>query len=104
MISGMEPELSGTLAEVILWAAQELRAAGTDSPRLAAELLLSSVLGWERARVIGHAPEPLEAGARDRFMALVRRHAAGEPLHYLTGQKEFFGLRFRVTPDVLIPR
>lgn len=101
MVEGLEPR---TLAESIRWAVEELRAAGIDSPRLAAEILLAHVLGWERARVIGHSGDPLDAEDANRFRSLVRRNAAGEPLHYLTGEKEFFGLSFHVTPDVLIPR
>jgi release factor glutamine methyltransferase len=94
---------------VTLWtelsrAGDEFRAAGVDAPRLTAEVLLAHVLGWDRARVIAHLHDPLAAAARKRFRALVGRRAAGEPLQYLTGQQEFYGLLFRVTPAVLIPR
>lgn len=47
---------------------------------------------------------PLAPEARERFAALVQRRSRSEPLQYLTGEQEFYGLRFRVTPDVLIPR
>jgi release factor glutamine methyltransferase len=77
---------------------------GRDSPHLAAEMLMAHVLGWERARVIGHDRDLLDDGHGESFRALVRRHAAGEPLHYLTGEREFYGLPFRVSPQVLIPR
>jgi release factor glutamine methyltransferase len=82
----------------------ELVRAGIESPRLTAELLLGHVLGWERVRLLSHAGDPLSAEAGEWFASLVRRRAAGEPLQYLTGMQEFFGLPFRVTPDVLIPR
>jgi release factor glutamine methyltransferase len=88
----------------IVWAVAELRAAQVDSPRLAAETLLAHVLKWERARIIGHTHDPLAAGPWAEYQVLVRRSARGEPLHYLTGEREFYGLSFLVTPDVLIPR
>lgn len=76
----------------------------SDTPRLDAELLLSFATG--RARSSLHAfPEravpPLEA---QRFAALVARRVAGEPLAYLTGEREFFSLALEVRPDVLVPR
>ncbi len=85
-------------------AGDEFRAAGVDAPRLTAEVLLAHVLGWERARIIAHLHDPLAAAAWEQFRGLARRRAAGEPLQYLTGQQEFYGLSFRVTPAVLIPR
>lgn len=72
--------------------------------RLTAEVLLAHILSWERARLIGHIYDPLAAGAWEKFRTLARHCAAGEPLHYLTGEREFYGLPFRVTPAVLIPR
>lgn len=95
---------SETVGSAILWAVGELGGARVDSPRLAAEVLLAHVLKWDRARLLGHANDSLGALPWDEFQALVRRSARGEPLQYLTGEREFFGLPFRVTPDVLIPR
>ena len=85
-------------------AGDEFRAAGVDAPRLTAEVLLAHVLGWERARIIAHLHDPLVAAAWEKFRLVARRRASGEPLQYLTGQQEFYGLSFRVTPAVLIPR
>lgn len=62
------------------------------------------VLGRDRAWIYTHPEEPLDAGALDRYFALVARRAAGEPTQYLTGTQEFWGLPFEVTPAVLIPR
>lgn len=93
-----------TVESAIAWAVAELRAAQVDSPRLAAEVLLGHVLKWDRARIIGHVRDPLGAGPWAEFQLLVRRSARGEPLNYLTGEREFYGLPFLVTPDVLIPR
>jgi len=73
-------------------------------PRLEAELLLCSVLGCERVWLIAHAEEGIDPSraraARDRFA----RRRAGEPVSYITGCREFYGLPLRVTLDVLIPR
>ncbi|HKC54389.1 MAG TPA: peptide chain release factor N(5)-glutamine methyltransferase [Burkholderiales bacterium] len=73
-------------------------------PRLEAELLLCSVLGCERVWLITHAEETVDSSnvrsARVRFA----RRRAGEPVSYITGGREFYGLALRVTPEVLIPR
>ncbi len=85
-------------------AAARLRAAGADSPRLDAEVLLRHLLGWDRARLYVALPDPLDHGAAERFDALVARRAAGEPVAYLTGRREFMGQPFAVGPGVLVPR
>ena len=82
----------------------QLLAAGVPSHALAAELLLMHTLGRDRAWLYAHADEPLDEAAREKYFALVARRAAGVPTQYLTGQQEFWGLEFEVTPDVLIPR
>jgi release factor glutamine methyltransferase len=61
-------------------------------------------LGWDRVRVLSHPEHLIEEGTRELLGNLVLRRVHGEPLQYLTGEKEFFGYSFRVTPDVLIPR
>ena len=93
-----------TVGAALSWATEEFRRAKVDSPRLTAEVLLAHILSWERARLIGHIYDPLAAGAWEKFRTLARHCAAGEPLHYLTGEREFYGLPFRVTPAVLITR
>jgi release factor glutamine methyltransferase len=98
--SSHPPDIKGALIR----ARKDLVAAGVESPRLTTELLLGHVLGWERSRILSHSEERLSAEALGRFSSLIRRRAAGEPLQYITGTQEFFGLPFRVTPDVLIPR
>ena len=82
----------------------KLRDACVDSARLTAEVLLAHVLAWDRARVLGHPDGTLPQGSLVTFCGLVQRAAHGEPLHYLLGEKEFYGLPFRVGPEVLIPR
>lgn len=93
-----------TIGAAITWAVGRFRQAEMDDARLTAEVLLSHVLGWERSRLIGHFHDSLVASAQERFRVLVQRHVAGEPLQYLTGGREFYGLPFLVTPAVLIPR
>lgn len=82
----------------------ELRDAQVPSYTLAAELLLLHVLGRDRTWLYSHPEEEIVAPVAERYSALIRRRAAGEPTQYLTGKQEFWGLEFEVTPDVLIPR
>lgn len=76
--------------------------------RLDAQALLGHVLGLgpERVRawLLAHDTDPLPTAAQDAYQALVRRRVGGEPLAYLVGEKEFFGLTLQVSPDVLVPR
>jgi release factor glutamine methyltransferase len=81
-----------------------LRAAQIPSHTLAAELLLMYTLGRDRAWMYGHTEQLLDPAEAEKFSALIARRAAGEPVQYLTGKQEFWGLEFEVTPDVLIPR
>jgi len=73
-------------------------------PRLEAELLLCSILGCERVRLIGHAEDAIDSSGARSARALFARRRAGEPVSYITGWREFYGLALRVTPAVLIPR
>ncbi len=69
-----------------------------------ARLLLQDVLGLSHAALIAHAERVLSEAQRRRFMALAARRAAGEPVAYLLGWREFYGRRFAVGPAALIPR
>jgi release factor glutamine methyltransferase len=82
----------------------QLRAAQIPSHTLATELLLMHALECDRAWIYGHPEEFLDPPAAEKFLALIARRAAGEPVQYLTGKQEFWGLEFEVTPAVLIPR
>ncbi|WP_341314175.1 peptide chain release factor N(5)-glutamine methyltransferase [Paraburkholderia sp. IMGN_8] len=73
-------------------------------PPLEARILLTHVLGWRRTELITRSDDVLEAAAVARYQALEARRVAGEPVAQLVGAREFFGLDFDVTPDVLIPR
>src|SRR4029077_13572610 len=74
------------------------------TPELDAQLLLAHVLGVPRVRLRSHPEGLAEPEATRRYRALVERRTAGEPLAYLTGEKDFWTLRLKVTPAVLIPR
>ena len=80
------------------------RLAGSDSAGLDAEVLLCHVLERPRAWLFAHGDEPVDEPELGRFEALLERRAAGEPVAYLVGFREFWSLPFEVTPDVLIPR
>lgn len=69
-----------------------------------ARVLLSHVLARDRAWLIAHAGDALDRAHADAFFALAKRRREGEPVAYLVGHREFWGLRFEVTPAVLIPR
>ncbi|TAH38751.1 MAG: peptide chain release factor N(5)-glutamine methyltransferase [Planctomycetota bacterium] len=84
-------------------AARILRRAGVDEPRAEAECLWEGVSGTPRAQLRSGRAAATAAHAR-RFHARVRRRAAGEPLAYVEGEVEFYGLRLRVDRRVLIPR
>jgi release factor glutamine methyltransferase len=93
-----------TTDELLSAATARLAASGSEAPHLEAELLLVHVLGLNRARLKSHPEEPVDAASSARYRALVDRRAAGEPLAYLVGYKDFWTLRLAVTPAVLVPR
>jgi release factor glutamine methyltransferase len=79
-------------------------AAGTSSTRLDAELLLAHVLGITRSQLAAHEDGVAEPDAARRYEVLLARRAAGEPVAYLVGHREFWSQDLLVTPDVLVPR
>lgn len=93
-----------TLAQALCAATAELAALGLDAPRLSAELLAAKALGLTRLGVIMRSKDFLAGDELALFRSLVARRAKGEPVAYLLGEKEFYGLNLRVSPDVLIPR
>lgn len=80
----------------------EARARGVD--RLDAQVLLAHLLGRDRTWLRAHGDAPVSRAIAAQWAGLLTRRAAGEPVAYLTGQREFHGLMLRVTPDVLDPR
>jgi len=92
------------IAELIQKAAEQLEAAGCDAPRLDAELLLGYVLGLSRTQLIARSRQSPSPAQMEAFVQLVGRRASREPLAYVFGCREFFGLEIEVNRDVLIPR
>lgn len=93
-----------TVGRVVKWASDDFKARGLESPRLDAELLLGSVLGIDRIRIITDAQRPLTPDELARYRDLHRRRRGHEPVAYLLGQREFYGRMFLVDAGVLIPR
>jgi release factor glutamine methyltransferase len=95
-----------TLAGVLADARTTLRTAGIpdDEAGLDARVLAQHLLGWDAARLLAGQAGPPPPGFADRYASCVARRAAREPVAYITGRREFWGLELRVTPDVLIPR
>jgi release factor glutamine methyltransferase len=81
-----------------------LNARGINSARLDAELLLCHVLGSTREWLAAHSDEIITDLQTAAYTALVERRVTREPLVHLTGSREFYGLDFMITPDVLTPR
>ena len=93
-----------TIAQELARATAILTQAGVDTPQLDAEVLMSHVLKSNRAHVISHPGQRLRHEEVHRFREMIARRAKREPLAYITGEREFWGLTFLVTPAVLIPR
>lgn len=98
--------LSGAvnISEARREASSFLAARGVHEPDSNAELLLRHVLGLEGAAYLAALRDPFPAERRDAWEAVIRRKAAGEPAQYIIGEQDFYGLTFKVTPSVLIPR
>jgi release factor glutamine methyltransferase len=87
-------------------ARQALVGAGLEAADAAldAEVLARDVLGWDRATLLARGRETLPPGFEERFSKLLDRRMAREPVALILGRREFWGLDFEVTPEVLIPR
>lgn len=93
-----------TISEAINEGAARLREAGVVHDRLDASLLLGHVIGLDRTRLLTRSDEQVDETCYREYLARLEQRAAGQPLQYLIGSQEFYGLHFIVTPDVLIPR
>ena len=96
----------GSLHDRLAKAREALTLAGIrpDEAALDAELLARHVLGWDRAAVLAHGGDPLPPDFEGRYAGLLALRSAREPVAYIVGHQEFWGLEFEVTPAVLIPR
>lgn len=93
-----------TIAETLKTASAQLRQAEVPNDLLDAQLLLAEALQQDRTYLVINYNLAVPDEVLTRFQALVKRRSAGEPLQYILGRQEFFGLEFEVTPAVLIPR
>jgi release factor glutamine methyltransferase len=93
-----------TIQQVLVWATEDFRRRHFDSPRLDAELLLTEALGVDRIGLIADRERLLGPEELSRYRGFVQRRRAGEPIAYIRGQREFYGLVFHVDRRVLIPR
>lgn len=97
-------EQEWTIGRLLSWTADFFGQKNIDSPRLAAEVLLASALHCQRIELYTRFDEVVSEAVRNDFRGLVKRHASGEPVAYLVGQREFYSLSFAVNSHVLIPR
>ncbi|MEM4724762.1 MAG: hypothetical protein QXP01_07095, partial [Candidatus Hadarchaeum sp.] len=99
----MMPGHATSVQQALLWATSVLSAAGVPSPRLDAEVLLAHVLGWKRAGLYARPEFELAPAQQQAFQNFVERRRRREPVPYITGHREFYGLDFMVDRRVLIP-
>ncbi|MDH4316821.1 MAG: peptide chain release factor N(5)-glutamine methyltransferase [Desulfobulbaceae bacterium] len=90
--------------DLIQEAAYLLVEAGVEGGRLEAELLAEHCFGLSRTELFLNAEKDISLPDYDRFNVLLKRRLRREPLHYITGVREFWSLDFTITPDTLIPR
>lgn len=95
---------SPTVRDILAKSAAYLAEKGVDGPRLSAEALLAHALGRDRLGLFLDMDRPLTPAELDICRPLVARRGRGEPLAYILGKREFYGLEFAVGPEALIPR
>ncbi|HJR08729.1 MAG TPA: peptide chain release factor N(5)-glutamine methyltransferase [Pyrinomonadaceae bacterium] len=103
-MSEQPPTTSKSIKQALTEASAVLRAAGVADARPDARALLSYTLSRDHAFLITHADEEIEPALYALYAERIARRADGEPVQYITGRQEFYGLDFEVTPAVLIPR
>jgi release factor glutamine methyltransferase len=99
-----EAALAVSVSEALARATATLAAAGVDSPRLDAELLLAEAMGVERARLVVASRDAVPPLVLETYRGLVARRQAREPVAYILGRRHFRRLTLAVDPRVLIPR
>ena len=86
------------------WGREELLRSGVASAQLDADLLLADALGCSREHLMAHGEDEVPPAHDASYQAAIQRRVAQEPVAYILGKKEFFGIEFKVSPAVLIPR
>ncbi|CAN5438062.1 peptide chain release factor N(5)-glutamine methyltransferase [soil metagenome] len=100
------PELERiwTVMDLLRWGTDYFTAKDIDSPRLTMELMVGSVLQCTRLQLYTNFEQPLTKDELTALRHMIERRVKREPLQYILGHADFYGLSFEVTPDVLIPR
>jgi release factor glutamine methyltransferase len=93
-----------TALEVYKWACTELENTISTSPQLDAEVLLCSAVGFTKENFVAQRNSELTQQKITKFQDMVKDRKKGVPVAYLTGEKEFYNLKFKVNKNVLIPR
>jgi release factor glutamine methyltransferase len=93
-----------TIGSIVKWTGQYFSEKGVENPRLDAEVLLSHILGKDRLYLYTHFDRPLDQRELAAYRDCVKKRVMRQPVAYITGCREFMGLTFSVSPDVLIPR
>ena len=101
----MTTETVWTLGALLDWTVKHLAQKGAESPRVDAEVLLAHVVGCKRIDLYGmRHQEEASSDVRQSYREQIRKRVEGCPVAYLVGHKEFFSLKLKVSPAVLIPR
>jgi len=98
------PQPTWTILDLLRWTEERFQKEGLINPRLDAEVLLAKTLEMTRVGLYTHFDQPLQPVELANFKKLIQRRLKREPVAYIIGEREFWSLRFKVTPDVLIPR
>jgi len=100
----MPAATAGRVREALSAATEAFAAAGVDTPRMDAEVLLAEATGHDRASLAAEPEAPVDSGAARRFGEMVRRRIRREPVAYILGRKGFRNIELAVDPRALIPR
>ena len=93
-----------TVGTALAEAAAQLSSAGISDARREARLLVATALDWDAARVLGFPEAEMTTAAGERLATLLARRSAREPISRILGHREFWSLRFELSPDTLDPR
>jgi len=96
--------MNGSSVAEVLKAAERQLSVCSDSPRADAEILLAHVSGRARGTLFAWSDQAVDAASLERYTGLLLRREQGEPVAYLTGEREFWSLNLEVNPAVLVPR
>lgn len=97
-------ESQWTILKLLKWTTSYFKSHDIDSPRASAEILLSHALKLKRIDLYLRYDQPLYSSELSHFKILIKRRVNREPVAYIVGNKEFWGMELFVTVDVLIPR